>query len=90
MMEVECYFLLGLSPLTIAGVANTDADIAGAASGVVNTVHQFGQSVGMSIVVAMTSGFNNPATSYHYQLLIIAVIFILSFIASLGIQRKKQ
>ncbi|MCJ8185210.1 MFS transporter [Lactiplantibacillus pentosus] len=81
---------LGLSPLTIAGVANTDADIAGAASGVVNTVHQFGQSVGMSIVVAMTSGFNNPATSDHYQLLIIAVIFMLSFIASLGIQTKKQ
>ncbi|KZU50969.1 hypothetical protein Nizo2801_2424 [Lactiplantibacillus plantarum] len=38
----------------------------------------------------MTSGFNNAATSYHYQLLIIAVIFILSFLASLGIQTKKH
>ncbi|HIY92499.1 MAG TPA: MFS transporter [Candidatus Companilactobacillus pullicola] len=81
---------LSLSPLTEAGVANTDADMAGAASGVVNTIHQFGQSVGMSVVVAMTSHINNPSTSYHYQLLIISVIFILSFVASLGIQTKKH
>ncbi|WP_317766461.1 MFS transporter [Pediococcus ethanolidurans] len=76
----------GLSPLTVEGVANTDANIAGAASGVVNTVHQFGQSVGMSVVVSLTSSIKTPASSYHYQLLIITVIAFLSLIASIWLK----
>ncbi|MFC6206558.1 MFS transporter [Levilactobacillus tongjiangensis] len=75
-----------LSPLTVEGVANTDPEIAGAASGVVNTVHQFGQSVGISIVVALTSGVHNFSTSYHDQLLIITLIAGLSLLAALVLQ----
>lgn len=74
---------LVLSPLTVEGVANTDSEIAGAASGVVNTVHQFGQSVGISIVVALTSGLHPFTTSYVTQLLIITAISGLSFFAAL-------
>lgn len=81
---------LALSPLTIEGVANTDPQIAGAASGVVNTVHQFGQSVGMSVVIAMTSSVHSPSASYHNQLLIIAVIAGLSLIAALTLQRSQK
>lgn len=76
----------GLSPLTVEGVANTDATIAGAASGVVNTVHQFGQSVGMSVVVSLTSSTKTPASGYHYQLLIIAVILLLSLVAAIWLK----
>ncbi|WP_201346682.1 MFS transporter, partial [Lactobacillus nasalidis] len=36
-----------MSPLTVAGVAGTRGDIAGAASGAVNTFHQIGGAVGL-------------------------------------------
>ena len=49
-----------MSPLTVAGVANTSGDIAGAASGVVNTVHQIGGAVGLSIVSEMVAGITSP------------------------------
>ncbi|WP_261809668.1 MFS transporter [Levilactobacillus humaensis] len=81
---------LALSPLTVEGVANTDPEIAGAASGVVNTVHQFGQSVGMSVVIALTSGVHNWSTSYREQLLIIAVIAGMSLIAALVLQGSQS
>ena len=74
---------LVLSPLTAEGVANTDPEIAGAASGVVNTVHQIGQSVGIASVVALTSGVQGFSTSYIDQLLIITMISGLSLIAAL-------
>lgn len=81
---------LGLSPLTIEGVANTDADIAGAASGVVNTVHQFGQSVGMSVVVALTSKVLDPAKSYRMQLILMTIIAGLGLIAAISIKRSED
>ncbi|WP_318530802.1 MFS transporter [Lactiplantibacillus pentosus] len=49
-----------LSPLTVSGLANTDREIAGSASGVVNTIHQIGGSVGLSLVVALTSQIVTP------------------------------
>lgn len=73
---------LVLSPLTAEGVANTDPEIAGAASGVVNTVHQFGQSIGIAIVVALTSRVHDYSRDYRDQLLIITVIAGLSIIAA--------
>ena len=81
---------LVLSPLTAEGVANTDSEIAGAASGVVNTVHQFGQSVGISVVVALTSGVHNFSTRYLDQLLVISVISGLSLIAALVLLRSEK
>ncbi|WP_203642386.1 MFS transporter [Levilactobacillus andaensis] len=81
---------LVLSPLTAEGVANTDPEIAGAASGVVNTVHQFGQSVGISVVVALTSGVHDFSTSYHDQLLIITLIAGLSLLAALVLQGSRS
>jgi len=81
---------LVLSPLTAEGVANTDPEIAGAASGVVNTVHQFGQSVGISVVVALTSGVHNFSTSYLDQLLVISAISGLSLIAALVLLESEK
>lgn len=52
-----------LSPLTVAGVANTDKEIAGSASGVVNMVHQIGSSVGLSIITALTANLISPVLS---------------------------
>lgn len=52
-----------LSPLTVAGVANTDREIAGSDSGVVNMVHQIGSSVGLSIITALTANLISPVLS---------------------------
>jgi len=81
---------LVISPLTVEGVANTDPEIAGAASGVVNTVHQIGQSVGIATVVALTSGVHNFSASYIDQLIIITLISGLSFIAALFLQSSRR
>ncbi|KRN98851.1 MFS transporter [Companilactobacillus kimchiensis] len=74
-----------LSPLTVAGVANTTPKMTGSASGVVNTVHQIGGSVGLSIVVAMVSQYSNPAISYNHAMIWITGLITLSMLFSFGI-----
>jgi EmrB/QacA subfamily drug resistance transporter len=48
---------LAFGPLTASGIARVDAADAGAASGVVNTFHQIGGALGLSLVLAVTSSF---------------------------------
>jgi hypothetical protein len=43
---------LAFAPMTSAGIAGTSTDDAGAASGLVNTFHQVGSSLGLGILVA--------------------------------------
>jgi MFS family permease len=54
---------LALSPFTAAGVAHTLPEDAGAASGVVNVMHQIGGSVGLSALVAVQSSTGAVGTS---------------------------
>ncbi|GGE02812.1 MFS transporter [Aureimonas endophytica] len=42
-----------LSPLTVAGVKDVASADAGAASGIVNVAHQFGNSLGLAVLVAV-------------------------------------
>ncbi|MCH4058426.1 MAG: MFS transporter [Pediococcus pentosaceus] len=65
-----------LSPLTVAGVANTDKEIAGSASGVVNMVHQIGSSVGLSIITALTANLISPVLSYDHAIIIMVRIYV--------------
>lgn len=44
-----------LSPLTAAGIAGVAPEDAGAASGVVNVAHQLGNSLGLSVLVAVSA-----------------------------------
>ena len=46
---------MALSPLTTAGIAGVAAKDAGAASGVVNVAHQLGNSLGLAVLVAISS-----------------------------------
>lgn len=78
-----------LSPLTVAGVANTDKEIAGSASGVVNMVHQIGSSVGLSIITALTANLISPVLSYDHAIIIMAVFMLISVGATLNIGLKK-
>lgn len=74
---------LTLSPLTVAGVAHTGPEVAGAASGVVNTTHQIGSSVGLSLVVAITSGIKSPDILYQHAMLIDSVLVAIALIVVL-------
>jgi EmrB/QacA subfamily drug resistance transporter len=47
---------LAFAPLTAAGLARVTADEAGAASGLVNTTHQLGSTLGVAVLVALSSG----------------------------------
>ncbi|WP_238333835.1 MFS transporter [Ligilactobacillus saerimneri] len=50
-----------MSPLTVAGVAGVADEIAGAASGVVNTFHQIGGAVGLAIVSEASKNIADPS-----------------------------
>jgi len=47
---------IAFGPLTSAGVAGTPAEDAGAASGLVNTAHQLGSTLGVAILTAAAAG----------------------------------
>ena len=76
---------LTLSPLTVAGVANTLPADAGAASGVVNMVHQIGGSIGMSFIVAVSATFKSGLTSYHVAMGLATVLLIGALLAVIGL-----
>ncbi|BDI22958.1 MFS transporter [Herbiconiux sp. L3-i23] len=50
---------LVFAPLTSAGIAGVRDEDAGAASGLVNTFHQLGMSVGLGVLVAVAAPFAN-------------------------------
>lgn len=70
-----------LSPLTAAGIANTTNEDAGAASGVVNTVHQVGGSIGLAIVIAISSMISGEISSYNIAMLIAIIFLVISLLA---------
>ncbi|MCI1895076.1 MAG: MFS transporter [Lactobacillus sp.] len=74
---------LSLSPFTAAGVANTrDAD-AGAASGVVNVMHQIGGSIGLSILVAVEGQSTNAITGFQHAILTGAGLLLLALLTAI-------
>lgn len=70
-----------VSPLTSLGIADTTLDIAGSASGVVNTFHQTGQSVGLAIVIAVTSSLSPFATVFNTAMIILMLYSLVSLVA---------
>src|ERR1700712_1612296 len=46
---------LAFAPLTTAGLTGTRSEDAGAASGLINTAHQLGSSLGLAILVTVSS-----------------------------------
>lgn len=76
-----------MSPLTVAGVANTSEDIAGAASGVVNTVHQIGGAVGLAIVSAAVASISSPIDMIDKAQLVMTGLAVIMLIAGLNILR---
>lgn len=75
-----------LSPLTVSGVANTDPEIAGSASGVVNTVHQVGSSFGLSVITLLTAQLVSPILSYNKAVWIMVIFMVIALLAVINIQ----
>lgn len=69
-----------LSPLTNAGIYEVDNTIAGAASGMTNTMHQLGGPVGLSLIILMTSQIKNIITYYHIVMWMITVYLIIGLV----------
>jgi hypothetical protein len=53
---------LAFAPLTSAGIAGVSAADAGAASGLLNTFHQMGMALGLSMLVAVSAGSGHGLT----------------------------
>jgi hypothetical protein len=53
---------LAFAPLTSAGIAGVGASDAGAASGLVNTFHQLGMALGLSVLVAVSASSGRGLT----------------------------
>lgn len=72
-----------LSPFTAAGVAHTRGTDAGAASGVVNVMHQIGGSVGLSILVTVQELFTGQVAGFQHAILIGGVLLVLALLAAI-------
>ena len=84
-----------MSPLTTVGVANTLPEDAGAASGLINTMHQIGSSVGLALIVGVTGGMTHGVTSYRQSLLMSTIcvtvaLIIIVFVVIPGERRENQ
>jgi EmrB/QacA subfamily drug resistance transporter len=84
---------LAFAPLTSTGIAAVGARDAGAASGLVNTFHQLGMALGLSVLVAVSAGSGHGLTSppavltAHVHTALTAASFLLaaSLLAVLGL-----
>ena len=95
---------LAFAPMTSAGLADVDAYDAGAASGLVNTFHQLGSSLGLGILatvgaVAVPAGASGTAAlvdrvsgalTAAAALLAVALVAVLALIAWRGRTRPSQ
>jgi hypothetical protein len=92
---------LAFAPLTSAGIAGVGATDAGAASGLVNTFHQLGMALGLSVLIAVSASAGHgldpaPALTAHVQVALTAGTVLLGacLLAVLGLilpaHRRKQ
>lgn len=79
-----------MSPLTTLGVAHATPDIAGAASGVINTFHQTGQSIGLAAVVALTANIGAFAPAFNNAAVVLAGYAVVALVAMLNVVRLER
>lgn len=81
---------LSLSPLTVAGVANTTDNESGAASGVVNMLHQISGAVGVAVVVAITGKIIPFNQQFNTATLLLAGFMLISILATWLMPEQKE
>lgn len=71
-------------------MAHTTADISGSASGVLNTFHQTGQSIGLALVTALTSGIHSYTGSFNAAMLVLLFYATIALLATSSIMLNKK
>ncbi|HEY5855720.1 MAG TPA: hypothetical protein VIW24_17150 [Aldersonia sp.] len=71
---------LAFAPLTSAGIAGAEVGDAGAASGLVNTFHQLGMAVGLSVLVAASAHAGGVAAQVGAALSAASVLLVVCLI----------
>ena len=79
-----------MGPATVAGVAGTSGEIAGAASGVVNTFHQIGGAVGLAFISTMINGLKGADVMIDQAQFWMVVLAIVMTVAAINILRGKH
>ncbi|MGM0238881.1 MFS transporter [Enterococcus sp. AZ103] len=74
---------LTLSPLTSLGVVDTTEGEAGSASGLVNTIHQMGGSVGLALITALASHISGNLATYHFEVILSTIILVIALVVTL-------
>lgn len=77
-----------MSPLTVAGVANISDEIAEAASGAVNTVHQIGGAVGLALVSASVATLSDPMKMIDRAQVTMVILAVIMLLACLNVLRR--
>ena len=88
---------LAFGPLTAAGLAGASAANAGAASGLINTAHQLGSSLGVGVLVTASAGAASLAdsaatacTGGTYMLAAALVIVLILIVPAEAAARRTQ
>lgn len=69
-----------VTTVTTAGIADTPKDLAGAASGITNTMHQLGGPIGLSLIVGVNASYSEGLlmmAAYTLVSIVIIKVFIL-------------
>lgn len=73
---------MSISPLTVSGVIRTRGEESGAASGLVNAVHQIGGAVGLAFVALVAGNINNQVMRYQVSMITATIFVIIALISS--------
>jgi hypothetical protein len=76
---------LAFAPLTSFGIVDAPAADAGAASGLVNTFHQFGTTMGLAILVAVSAGAPDAGARFTSALHGSSVLLVLGLVIVLAL-----
>ncbi|WP_413627919.1 MFS transporter [Fructilactobacillus vespulae] len=81
---------LAFAPLTAAGIFDVSDDNAGAASGIVNVMHQIGAAFGISVVTSATSQIADPLIKFNSAMKLITFLILLVVIITFVFIRSKK
>ncbi|GAP00325.1 MFS transporter [Fructobacillus ficulneus] len=81
---------LAFSPMTNAAIAGTTGRDNGAASGILNTVHQIGGSLGLSVMVVLGNRQPTAVAAYHVAMVVSACLLGAGFLVTVFILPKKS
>ena len=77
---------LAMSPLTNLGIEDVDGKDTGAASGLVNVMHQIGGAIGLSLMVSFSEGITDGVLRFRHCMVTAATFIFLALILTLCFQ----